>query len=153
MIIDDDLWPPTGRSSRSGNQRPIMQQRYKNHDVAAAATRSKRINIGKINFVVCGWTDLQRHREEQNVQTSQIYIFPLRLLQKILLIGVVQALMSAVGKQMTKETGTSAANACSLQRSCGRSGRTCYMVFCNLRVQNIDNDVDGVAVASSGRKI
>ena len=66
------------------------------------------------------------------------YIFPLRLLQKILLIGVVQALMSAVGTQMTKETGTSAANACSLQRSCGRSGRTCYMVFCNLRVQNID---------------
>ena len=36
---------------------------------------------------------------------------------------------------------------------CGRSGRTCYMVFCNLRVQNIDNDVDSDAVASSGRKI
>ena len=73
MIIDDDLWSVVVVRPSVGD-RPIMQQRYKNHDAAAAATRSKRINIGKINFVVCGWTDLQRHREEQNVQTSQIYL-------------------------------------------------------------------------------
>ena len=40
----------------------------------------------------------------------------------------------------------------SLLRLCGRSGRTCYMVFCNLRVQNIDISTMTWTVSRSHRR-
>ena len=88
------------------------------------------------------------------------YIFPLRLLQKILLIGVVQALMSGVGKQMTKETGTSAAIPPTHLHFKDRSVRQKwqnllygFLQFARTKYRHFDNDVEGVAGASSGRKI